>query len=83
MIFCLHLLAHHQKIQDEARESIKKILDRHDGNWSYDAVMEMSFVEQIIEGKKIIKSKKKSMKNTSLVFLFYYTRNTEALSACK
>lgn len=50
MIFCLHLLAHHQNIQEEARESIQKTLNKHDGNWSYDAVMEMSFLEQIIEG---------------------------------
>lgn len=51
MIFCLHTLAHHQNIQDEARESIRKILVKHNGKWSYEAVMEMSFVEQIIEGK--------------------------------
>lgn len=50
MIFCLHLLAHHQEIQDKARESIKNILIKHNGEWSYEAVMEMSFVEQIIEG---------------------------------
>lgn len=50
MIFCLHLLAHHQKIQDDARDSINKILNKHNQQWSYDAVMEMSFVEQIIEG---------------------------------
>jgi cytochrome P450 family 6 len=50
MIFCLHLLAHHQEIQSKARESIKKILVKYDGNWSYEAVMEMSFLEQIIEG---------------------------------
>jgi Cytochrome P450 len=52
MIFCLHLLAHHQNIQEEARESVKKILDKYDGNWSYDAVMELNFLEQIIEGIK-------------------------------
>jgi acyl carrier protein len=50
MIFCLHLLAHHQDIQDEARESIRKILIKYNGSWCYEAVMEMSFVEQIIEG---------------------------------
>lgn len=51
MTFCLHLLAHHQNIQDEARESIRKTLSRYDGKFCYDAVMEMSFVEQIIEGE--------------------------------
>ena len=51
MIFCLHTLAHHQDIQDEARKSIKNVLIKHNGKWCYDAVMEMSFVEQIIEGE--------------------------------
>ena len=58
MIFCLHLLAHHQEIQDEARESVKKILVKYDENWKYDAVMEMSFLEQIIEGTGMKKRKK-------------------------
>jgi hypothetical protein len=50
MIFCLHLLAHHQSIQDEARNSIKNVLDKYNGEWCYDAVMEMNYIEQIIEG---------------------------------
>lgn len=50
MIFCLHLLAHHQSVQDEARQSIREILVKHNGDWSYEAVMEMTFLEQIIEG---------------------------------
>lgn len=52
MIFCLHLLAHHQEIQEEARESIKKVLSKYDGKWSYDVVSELSFLDQIIEGEK-------------------------------
>lgn len=51
MIFCLHLLAHHQTIQEEARESIRKIIVKHNGEWCYEAVMEMNFLEQIIEGE--------------------------------
>lgn len=50
MIFCLHLLAHHQEIQNEARESIKSILIKYNGEFCYEAVQEMTFVEQIIEG---------------------------------
>ncbi|CRK91124.1 CLUMA_CG004812, isoform A [Clunio marinus] len=49
MVFCLHLLAHHQDIQDQARESIKKNLAKYDGVWCFDAIMEMEFIEQIIE----------------------------------
>lgn len=64
MIFCLHLLAHHQQIQHEARESIKRILEKHDGNWCYDAVMEMSFLEQIIEGGENLKERRKNQSKT-------------------
>jgi Cytochrome P450 len=51
MIFCLHLLAHHQAIQEEARQSIARVIGKHNGEWSYEAVMEMGFIEQIIEGE--------------------------------
>lgn len=78
MIFCLHLLAHHQKIQDKARESIKSILIKHNGQWSYDAVMEMNFVEQIIEGNIYLLSV-----SENLLYFVRSQRNLEALSACE
>lgn len=51
MIFALHLLAHHQDIQNEARKSIRKVLLKFNGEWCYEAVMDMNFLEQIIEGE--------------------------------
>lgn len=45
----MHLLAHHQDVQDKARLSIQEVLDRHNGEWCYDAIMEMTYLEQIIE----------------------------------
>lgn len=54
LIFCLHLLAHHQDIQDQARESIRQVLDKNDGEWSYDAVMELNYIEQILEETLVI-----------------------------
>lgn len=76
MIFCLHLLAHHQDIQSKARESIKEILVKYDGNWSYDAVMEMSFLEQIIEGGKQEEKRKKINGKHFTHLLFSITTET-------
>ena len=50
MVFCIHLLSHSQTIQHEARESIKKILIKYNGQFCYEAIMEMTFLGQIIEG---------------------------------
>ncbi|KAG5670855.1 hypothetical protein PVAND_001089 [Polypedilum vanderplanki] len=47
--YALHLLAYHQDIQDKARKSIDKKLNEFDNQWSYDAIMEMTYLEQIIE----------------------------------
>jgi cytochrome P450 family 6 len=50
MTYALHLLSFHQEIQERARKSIQETLKRYDGEWSYEAVMEMKYVGQIIEG---------------------------------
>lgn len=50
LTFALHLLAHNQDIQRKARESIRNVLIKHNGIWCYEAIMEMKYIEQIIEG---------------------------------
>ncbi len=50
LTYALHLLSFHQEIQERARKSIQETLERYDGEWSYEAVMEMEYVGQIIEG---------------------------------
>lgn len=50
MIFCMHSLALNENIQNEARESIKNILVKYNGHLCYEAIMEMTFLGQIIEG---------------------------------
>lgn len=81
MIFCLHLLAHHQTIQDEARESIRNILVKYNGNWCYDAVMEMSFMEQIIEGDYLTMAPDNGLKFIKAYLFVIDVRNAKNLSA--
>lgn len=47
--FTLHSLAHHQEIQEEARKSVQEVLEKHNNEWCYDAIMEMTYIEQIID----------------------------------
>jgi hypothetical protein len=37
-------------VQDKARESVKKILEKHDGLFTYEAMMEMTYIENCISG---------------------------------
>ena len=53
LTFALHTLAHHHEIQEKARKSIKDVLERHNGEWTYDSVMEMNYVGQVIDGSEI------------------------------
>jgi cytochrome P450 family 6 len=48
LAFTLHSLAHNQDIQQKARDEVGRILGMFSGEWTYDAVMEMSYVDQII-----------------------------------
>lgn len=49
LTFAVHLLANHKDIQDRARKVVKETLQRHNNEWTYDAIMEMKYLEQIVE----------------------------------
>lgn len=53
MTFALYELSQHMDIQQKARDEIKKVLDKYNGVLSYEAMMEMSYLDQIINGKVI------------------------------
>lgn len=52
MIFDFRWLVHHKNVQSEVRESIK-ILIKRNGKWCFEAVMEISCVDMIVEGEVI------------------------------
>lgn len=53
MTFALFEISRNQKIQDRLRKEINSVLEKHNGEMSYDALMEMHYLQQVIDGKKI------------------------------
>ena len=51
MTFALYELAVNQDIQQKARQEIKDVLDAHNGEFNYEAMTDMTYIKQIINGK--------------------------------
>jgi cytochrome P450 family 6 len=51
LTYCIYELSQHEDIQKKARESIRKVLKEHDGEFTYEAVNEMQYVEQCVNGE--------------------------------
>lgn len=51
MTFALLELAINQDIQDKLRQEILGVLEKHEGKISYDAIMEMSYLNKVVHGK--------------------------------
>jgi cytochrome P450 family 6 len=54
MTFCLHELSQNPEIQERVRENIAEVLERHDGKITYEALNEMQYLEQCINGEFLI-----------------------------
>lgn len=50
MSFALAELAENQEIQKKLRKEIKEVLKSHNGELSYEAIMEMNYMDQVING---------------------------------
>ncbi|KAG5877926.1 hypothetical protein JTB14_004179 [Gonioctena quinquepunctata] len=46
--FTCYQLALNKDVQEKARQEINEVLSRHDGNITYEAIMEMSYLEKVI-----------------------------------
>lgn len=51
MIYSLFELAHNQTLQDKARENVRKVLAKHNGQFSYEALCEMDYIENCVNGE--------------------------------
>lgn len=52
--FALYELAANQLIQDKAREEVKTVLTKYNNKITYECLMEMKYIEMIIDGKNIL-----------------------------
>lgn len=50
MSFCLYEIAKNPKIQQKIQEEIDTVLDRHDGQFSYDSIKELTYLQCCIDG---------------------------------
>jgi cytochrome P450 family 6 len=50
MSFALYELAQNEVIQDKARASVQAVLEQHNGEMTYEAIMEMSYLFQCVNG---------------------------------
>lgn len=53
MTFALYELALNKEIQNKARDEIKIVLDKHEGQFTYEAMMDMDYITQILNGSLI------------------------------
>lgn len=49
MTFCLYELASNQEIQQKVRDEINQVLAKHDGKITYDAIMDMKYMNQVVD----------------------------------
>lgn len=48
--FALYEMALNREIQTRAREEVLSVLEQHNGKWTYDGIMEMKYLQQVIDG---------------------------------
>jgi cytochrome P450 family 6 len=53
MTFCLYQLAINPNIQEVLRNEIDTVLEKHDGNISYEAIHEMTYLDKVVAGKEM------------------------------
>lgn len=50
MTFACYELAWHQEVQDRVREEIQEVLKRHNGVLTYEAAMELTYLDKVVSG---------------------------------
>lgn len=48
LTFCLYELANHLDIQTKARNEIQEVLEKHNGEFSYEAISSMTYLDQVL-----------------------------------
>lgn len=75
MTWALYELSRNLDIQEEGRKCVQEVLEKHNGVMSYDAIMEMTYIDQIINGKILIYG----IFNGQTYYIFKHFRNSSPL----
>lgn len=51
LTFCLYELSIHQDIQEKARKHVKDVLKNHKGQFSYEALEDLTYLDTVLHGK--------------------------------
>lgn len=51
MIYSLFELSNNQSLQNKARECVQKVLEKHNGQFTYEALCEMDYIENCVNGE--------------------------------
>ncbi len=52
--FCLYYLSIYPEIQEKLRNEIQETLSKYDNQITYDAMMEMKYLQMVIDGKRLV-----------------------------
>lgn len=55
LTFCLYEMAINPDVQAIARRVIREALEKHNGQFTYEMMMDMPYIDQVLHGKGIIK----------------------------
>lgn len=50
MTFALYELARNPEVQEKARQEINEVLKRHNWKVTYEAIQEMNYLKQVLDG---------------------------------
>lgn len=51
MCYTLFELSQNQAVQDKARDNVRKVLAKYEGSFTYEAMMEMTYIDNCVSGK--------------------------------
>jgi cytochrome P450 family 6 len=54
MTFCLYELAINSDIQEILRNEVDTVLEKHEGNISYEAIQEMTYLDKVVAGMTLL-----------------------------
>lgn len=52
LTYCLYELSLQPEVQEKARQSVKTVMKKHGNEFTYEAMMEMDYIENCINGKR-------------------------------